>query len=257
MNGALAPGCYCQKCGASVDPKDEKCPNGHILKEVGKHFVRVAGGKICLSHEIGDEHKLPSPTPLIFTNYELFAQKISTLKKPALSEYHQTTKYRLNITEYCLNLLLKNYDNSIAFAAGLTGFLVQAKSALDSLSEEINLYYSLGISNPPWVTDIEEITKTQNITKLSTKNPNLTQILSRATEGSWFSEFKCFRDQEGVHRKRSPRHITTGRPTHNIQIGGKRVAEYCVNILHKINEIIEDCYDSINKQSNNVKKVEG
>ena len=249
-------GCYCKKCCISVDPKDEKCPNGHILKEVGKHFVVVAKEKMGLSAEIGDEHELPSPIPLTFTNYDLFTLKTSTLKKPVLNEYHQTTKYRLNITEYCLNLLLKNYDNSIAFAAGLTGFLVQAKSALDSLSEEINIYYSLGISNPPWVTDIEKITKKQNISKLSTNNPNLAQILAQATKESWFSEFKLFRDQEGVHRKRSPRHMTIGRSAHDIQIDGKRVAEYCVNILYKINEIIEDCYDSINKQSNSVKKGE-
>ena len=257
MNEVLAPGCYCQKCGASIDPKNEKCPKGHILKEVGKRFVVVAEEKIGLSPEIGDEHELPSPAPLTFTNYDLFTQKISTLGKPALIKYHQTTQYRLNTTEYCLNLLLTNYDNSNAFAAGLTGFLVQAKSALDSLSEEINLYYSLGISNPPRVTDIEEITKTRNITKLYTKNPHLAQILSRATEGSWFCDFKLFRDQEGVHRMRSSRHITTGTPANDIQIDGKSVAEYCDETLHKINEIIEDCYDSINKQSNSVKKGEG
>ena len=248
MDQEKSPGCYCKKCGAPIDPTDEKCPNGHVLKDVGRHYVVVLEESIDLSAKIGKEHKLPSPIPLTFTKYDGFTQKISTLQNQNLKDYHHTTKYRLSVAEYCLNLLLENYDNSIAFAAGLTGFLVQAKSALDSLSEEINLYYSLGISNPPRVTDIEDIIKTQNITELSTKNSNLAQILSRQislTQGSWFSEFKNFRDQEGVHRKRSPRHILIGRPTNDIQIGGKGVAEYCVNILYKINEIIEDCYDSV------------
>ena len=244
-------GCYCKECHAPVDQTDEKCPNGHILKDVGKAFVVTLEAKIGVSAEIGKKHELPSPIPLTFTKHERFTQKISTLKNPALNEFHQTTKYRLKITEYCLNLLLKNYDNSIAFAASLTGFLVQAKSVLDSLAEEMNIYYSLGLSTQNWVTDIENIIKRKNIKKLSTKNSNLAKLLSRQislTPGSWFSEFKNFRDEEGVHKKRSPRHITMGRPNHDIQIGGKRVAEYCINILQKINNVIEDCYDSIIKQ---------
>jgi hypothetical protein len=66
----------------------------------------------------------------------------------------------LEIAEYCLKLLLDNYNNSIAFAAGLTGFLVQAKASLDSLSQEINLRYGLGIgSRKNHVADIEELLK--------------------------------------------------------------------------------------------------
>jgi hypothetical protein len=68
-------------------------------------------------------------------------------------------------------------------------------------------------------------------------------------KGSWFDDFKTFRDEEGVHRKRSPRHITMGTPTHDITIGGKRVAEYCVDILNRINGIIEKCYDSMTQAS--------
>jgi len=247
MDEVLGPGCYCRKCGAPVDPMDEKCPNGHILKEVGKHFVVVLEDKVGVSDKIGEDHELPTPPPLKFEKYDEFTKKISTLENSKLNDYHQTTKYRLSIAEYCLNHLLEKYDNSIAFAAGLTGFLVQSKSALDSLAEEINIYYCLGLSNPRRTTVITDIIKRQNIGNLSTQNPNLAQILSQisSTQGSWFHEFKDFRDEEGVHRKRSPRHITTGTPTHDIKIDGKSVGEYCIDILYKINKIIEDCYDSI------------
>jgi len=42
-------GCYCKKCGALVDPTDEKCPNGHVLAEVGRHFVRSASARIVFN----------------------------------------------------------------------------------------------------------------------------------------------------------------------------------------------------------------
>jgi hypothetical protein len=199
-----------------------------------------------VADSIGEEHKLPSPKPLVFTNFDLFAEKTSSLHNQDLSDYHETTRFRLLIAEYSLKLILENYNNNVTFAVGLTGFLVQAKSALDSLSEEINLRYSLGISNPRWATDIGKLMK--NISILSPINPNLSQILSQEIsliKGSWFDEFKTFRDEEGVHRKRSPRHITVGRPAHDITIVGKKVAEYCVDTLSRINDIIEKCYGSM------------
>ncbi|MCW4051239.1 MAG: hypothetical protein NWE89_16060 [Candidatus Bathyarchaeota archaeon] len=30
------PKYHCQKCDAPIDPTDKICPNGHVLKEVGK-----------------------------------------------------------------------------------------------------------------------------------------------------------------------------------------------------------------------------
>lgn len=42
-------GDYCQKCGAPVDPTDEKCPNGHVLAEVGRSFVRSASARIVFN----------------------------------------------------------------------------------------------------------------------------------------------------------------------------------------------------------------
>ena len=42
MSEPREDGCYCQKCGASVDPTDEKCPNGHVIADVGRAYVRTA-----------------------------------------------------------------------------------------------------------------------------------------------------------------------------------------------------------------------
>jgi len=42
-------GDYCQKCGAPVDPTDEKCPNGHVLTEVGRSLYRSASARIVFN----------------------------------------------------------------------------------------------------------------------------------------------------------------------------------------------------------------
>jgi len=46
MSESSKDGCYCQKCSAPVDPTDEKCPNGHVLAEVGRAFVRSASSSL-------------------------------------------------------------------------------------------------------------------------------------------------------------------------------------------------------------------
>lgn len=51
MSESREDGCYCKKCGVPVDPTDEKCRNGHVLKEVGRHFVRSAEAGIGVSAE--------------------------------------------------------------------------------------------------------------------------------------------------------------------------------------------------------------
>lgn len=55
MSESREDGCYCKKCGVPVNPTDEKCQNGHILKEVGRHFVRSAEAKIGVSAEVKTE----------------------------------------------------------------------------------------------------------------------------------------------------------------------------------------------------------
>ena len=49
MSESREDGCYCKQCGALVDPMDEKCPNGHVLAEVGRHFVRSASAQIVFN----------------------------------------------------------------------------------------------------------------------------------------------------------------------------------------------------------------
>jgi hypothetical protein len=240
----------CPTCGKGKLESREQKPNciidfyscGHSRRNYSRVFVETIG----VTDAVGGEHKLPSLKPLVFTKSHLFTAKISGLHNKDLSDYHQTTRFRLLNAEYSVKLILENYNNNVAFAVGLTGFLVQAKSALDSLSEEINLHYSLQISNPPWATSIERLMN--NIAELSSKNLTLAQILSKEishTKGSWFPDFKAFRDEEGVHRKRSPRNINVGTPAHDIEIGGKKVAEYCCDVLSRINSVIEECYDSM------------
>ena len=157
----------------------------------------------------------PQPKSLKYTNYDKFAKKLESLEKKELVQYHVTTKYRLDIADYCVKLLLSHYDNGIEFGAGLTGFLVQGKAALDSLSEEINLYYTLDVQpKNDWALDTEILAK--NLKSLSNKNSNLAEFIQAelGKKDNWFDEFKDFRDREGVHRRRSGRIVSIGHPTH-------------------------------------------
>lgn len=81
-------GDYCQKCGAPVDPTDEKCPNGHVLAEVGRSFVRsapaamkmearanyhmrikyISGGKTSYFYEVNKSKELVEGTALQIEN---------------------------------------------------------------------------------------------------------------------------------------------------------------------------------------------
>ena len=185
----------------------------------------------------------PQPKPLSYVEYSKLTKRLKTCKKKELVYYHVTTKYRLDIAEYCLKLLLTHYDNGIEFGAGLTGFLVQAKATLDSLSEEINLYHGLSIKRKKnWALDVKELVK--NLKVLSAKNSKLAKFIKTelGNKSKWFREFKDFRDKEGVHRKRSSRAISIGHPAHSIQIDNKEVGDYCVNALAKINFVVETCY---------------
>jgi hypothetical protein len=182
---------------------------------------------------------------LSFANYDAFGIKIASFGNRELIEYHETTKYRLEIAEYCLKLLLGNYNNGIAFAAGLTGFLVQGKACLDSLCQELNLHCRLKLSKPSFAIDTEILLDKLHL--LGAKNRALMDFLGGEFGGknegaSWFKEFKELRDWEGVHQSRIPRLLKVGKPHHDIIIHGKQEAEYCVGIISRINTIIEQSY---------------
>jgi len=151
----------------------------------------------------------------------------------------------MEIAAYCLRLLLDNYNNDIAFLAGLTGFLVHAKAALDSLCQEINLYCELDIGQKPnYLTDTERLTEPQNLIALTKKNAKLGRLAAEELSGSnpWFATFMILHDSEGILKQQGPRIIPLGIAPHDIEVGDKKVAEFCVESHSKIGKITEDSY---------------
>jgi len=182
---------------------------------------------------------------LSFINYENFGRKVASLGKKSPFEYHELTKTRMQIAEYCLRLLLDNYNNDIAFLAGLTGFLVQTKAALDSLCQEINLYCELKIGGGPnYAVDTEMLTEPRNLIVLSKKNEKLSRFVSEELGGSnsWFGTFMLLHDIEGVHKQQNPRGVPSGVAAHDVEVGDMKVAEFCVESLSRVDRITEKSY---------------
>lgn len=197
-----------------------------------------------LAESIGFPRNLSRLPVLSFANYENFGRKIAHGKKYLL-EYHEITKYRIEIAEYCLQLLLDNYNNDIVFVAGLTGFLVQAKASLDSLCQEINLYCELNIGQRlDYVTDTEELTEPHNLLALSKKNTKLSEFVVQELSASnaWFAIFMILHDSEGIHKRQSPRIIPLGIAPRDIEVGDKKIAEFCVESHSRINQVTEKSY---------------
>lgn len=191
----------------------------------------------------GPPHDVLRVPALSFLNYDNFGKRIAG--KKYLLEYHEITKYRMQIAAYCLTLMLDNYSNDIAFVAGLSGFLVQAKASLDSLCQEINLYCELNIGQRlDHVADVEELTEPHNMLALSKKNTKVSQLVSKelGAGNTWFAEFKILRDSEGAHRQRSPKLIPLGIAAHDIEVGSMKIAEFCVESLSRINKVAESSY---------------
>jgi hypothetical protein len=183
---------------------------------------------------------------LSFVNHGNFGEKIAGAGNRHLLEYHETTRNRLEIAEYCMKLLLHNYDDDIAFVAGLTGFLVQAKAALNSLCQEINLYCELNIGKKhEYAMDTEELTEPHNLLALSRRNLRLSQFVVQQLGSSnpWFATFRILHDSEGIHRQHAPKLIPLGVAPHDVQVGDMKLAEFCVESLSRINKIAEASYD--------------
>lgn len=180
-------------------------------------------------------------------HYDSFTKKLKRLGKPVLDLYHQTTKYRMKVAEQALKLMLDNYDNGHVFAVGLTGFLVQAKASLDSLSQEINLLYTINVRTN-WAFSVEELTEMNNLEKLRKHNSKLASFIDKelGRSSAWYKDLKDLRDQEGVHRIRTPRNLrlflgANTQPT-EINIKGNDIGPYCQQILSKVNIVTEGCY---------------
>jgi hypothetical protein len=181
---------------------------------------------------------------LSHVGWDAFGNSIPNLHINGLNEYHNATRYRLDISEYSVRLLLGHYDNSVEFATGWTSFLVQGKAAIDSFSQEVNLRHGfLRPKKANWSMDIERLLR--GLTFPHSKNPALTNLISQefGNKSTWFSEFKDMRDSEGVHRTRASRNltVTTGAP-HRIQIRGHDVDIYSTDTILKINDVLETGY---------------
>jgi len=199
-----------------------------------------------VAESIGFPRNLPQVPALSLANYENFGKKIASLGKKYLLEYHEITKDRLEIAEYCLKSLVDNYNDDIAFVAGLTGFLVQAKASLDSLCQEINLYCELNIGQRlDYVTDTEELTEPHNLLALSKKNARLSEFVVQelGSTNPWFTTFMILHGSEGVHRPHAPRLIPSGVAAHDIEVGDTKVTEFCVDSLSRIGKITETSYE--------------
>ena len=195
---------------------------------------------------LGSPRNSPQIPDLSFANYDKFGRKVTSLGKKSLFEYHELTKTRMKIAEYCLQLLLENYNNDVAFLAGLTGFLVHGKAALDSLCQEVNLYCELGIGERPnYLTDTEGLTQPRNLIALSKKNEKLSRCVSEelSPSNSWFATFMLLHDTEGIHKQQSPSVVPLGVAPHDIEVGDQKVAEFCVDSLSRVDRIAEKLYD--------------
>ena len=193
----------------------------------------------------GFPRNIPRVPALSFANYENFGKKIANLGKKYLLEYHEITKYRLEISKYCLKSQLDSYNDDIAFTAGLTCFLVHAKASLDSLCQEINLYCELNIGQRlNYVADTEELTEPHNLLALSKKNAKLSEFVVQelGSTNPWFTTFMILHGSEGVHRPRAPRLIPSGVVAHDIEVGDMKVTEFCVESLSRINRVTEASY---------------
>ncbi|MEE9283478.1 MAG: hypothetical protein V3U49_05335 [Nitrososphaerales archaeon] len=194
------------------------------------------------------------PNAVTYQNFNSFTAKIPQLNVYSNLEreirlYHESVKYRMDIAHYSLIQMLEDHSFGIPFNSGLTGFLVQAKAALDCLAETINLRYGLSLRPGEFTTDIKRLAN--NTVLLSSVNRPLAEVIERefGQSSHWFKNFKYLRDSEGVHRKRTSRQI-------NLEIGvtypqdrtvtlegqSEPTAQYCTNILDTINRVIEECY---------------
>ena len=177
-------------------------------------------------------------------NHEQFGKTVQG--DSAAELYFGTTKgYRLAIAQMALEEMVKAYDNATVFGLYLTSFLVQAKAALDSLSQEINIRYSIHKStkDPEWAMDAEEL-GVRYVKALRCANPGLADHWRTIMSSPWYKDLKDLRDAEGVHRHRSPRFLKIGaKPGLVIGIKGHEdIGPRCAEILKELDDAIEEAY---------------
>jgi len=237
----------CEKAG-DLEPKQvvKEQHEGYTLKrfscghQAREHVVEIHES-LDITATVGRPTEpfvvnLPNSQP----NYERFGQVIKGNK--AAEEYYQTTKpYRLAIARLALEKMAKEYNNSIAFGLYLTSFLAQAKAALDSLSQEINVKYALD-ERPDWAMDAEILAK-DFIDCLRSKNSRMASHWEGIVKSDWYRDLKRLRDAEGIHRNRRPRAVQVGTKRHIIGIEDiEDIGPRCKGILKELDEAIEESY---------------
>jgi len=87
------------------------------------------------------------------------------------------------------------------FRCALHSFLTHVKSAIDSLTEEINLLYKIDpkLTAKGKTMSIEKLQKGENRKNLKQANYQLLTEISNATKAKWFTDLKTLRDEEAVH----------------------------------------------------------
>lgn len=140
----------------------------------------------------------------------------------------------------------------IKFRCSLNSFLTQTKSAIDSLTEEINLYYSIAPNQTAKgkTISIGILTSAQNKKmqkKLKQTNPSLFTEIMNATSAPWYIELEDLRNKEAVHDALAGKNwsLTLGPGQAITKLGIRGVSDlavWCPEILKEVNSFLERCY---------------
>ena len=158
-----------------------------------------------------------------------------------LSGYHKNTSWRLEIAKFNLHLLLKNYNNSVAFDAGFFGFLAQSVSALGSLANEIFLRYEIPKTNKgDFVEDMTTLYGKLGV--VVKKNPDLKEFLDGVYKSEWYKRLKHWRDRDGIHRLRTGRHLVHVGGALTIRLEGIDIGPFCETVYQEVTKTIDECH---------------
>lgn len=198
-----------------------------------------------------------SASSFVWTYYNKFTQKLSQGNFPnSPITFHENTKQRLEIAAHafqCLKAYLPpNQMQDIPFRCGLNSFLAQCKSAVDSLTEEINLLYSIdpALTKKGKSMSIHRLTNSKNHRlqeKLKQQNKPLLDEILKSVSCAWYKELKELRDKEAIHGALAGKNwqLFLGSGSPMVKLGIRTVSDlatWCPKVMNKINKFLERCY---------------
>lgn len=202
-----------------------------------------------------------SPVKLKWKQYDACYEKINRgiyqKKYPqALGLFHCYTKIRMEIALHAFKCLKKYLPpkemQEFPFRCALHSFLTHVKSAIDSLTEEINLLYKIDpkLTAKGKTMSIEKLQKRENRKNLKQANYQLLTEISNATKAKWFTDLKTLRDEEAVHGAISGKdwQAILGGGSPIIKLGMKGVSDFatwCPDILKETSKFLERCYQQM------------